>query len=545
MRRIGIFIFSLGNEAKTPAREFGSTLGETDFHLGQKRFRRQKRRRYMRNNILLTVFAGLAVFATVAAGQQPNGEIQQEKRAEGHQIQKNADFTGSQRSALESELKNAENRAQLAEKMADLAASQRSALQSELKDAEDRAQLAEKMADLAASQRSALEGELKKAEDRAQLAQQNADLAASQRNEMASELSKAEDRAQLAEKNADLATSQRTAQETELKKAQEKAQLAQQNADLAADQLTTLGTQLKRAQEKAQLGQKIAELVAGQSHAEESRLQDGEPPPKSADLGSHQPEPGPTQPSNAGLKPEAVHSPQPVDSSVQPVQTPERPSPAPGRVQAVADTPEKADEGTSFAEATAPIAVGTSPTPINQPATRGQEEGPYAQPAPVQAEPTPPVDVSAESTPARTPTDRSVKTSVDEQSLKEFVRDYIRTVASNDISTQDRFFQRRVTYYDEGVLPLPGVHASIERYHRKWPTRNWEPQGDPEFPKVLHSVNPKLYEVLQPFTWTLSNGTVHAQGGATLYVKVWKNEKGEFHIVHVEQRNPDAQPQNN
>ena len=65
-----------------------------------------------------------------------------------------------------------------------------------------------------------------------------------------------------------------------------------------------------------------------------------------------------------------------------------------------------------------------------------------------------------------------------------------------------------------------------------------------ELPKLLHSVNPKLYEVLQPFTWTLSNGPLHAQGGATLYVKVWKNDKGEFHIVHVEQRNPGSQSQN-
>ena len=361
---------------------------------------------------------------------------------------------------------------------------------------------------------------------------------------MASELNRAEERAQLAEKNADLATSQRTGQEAELKKAQEKAQLAQQNADLAASQLTALGTQLKKAQEKAQLEQKIADLVAGQFHAEENRQQNGEPPQKSADPSANQPVSGQTQPPNAGPKPEPVPSTQPVDSAVQTA----RSGPAPVRVQAVADTPGEANKGIGFTEATAPIAVGASATPINQPATRDQEEGKFTQTTPVQADlplPTPSVDVSAESTPSRAPTDRSVKASADEESLKEFVLEYIRTVASNDISTQDRFFQHRVSYYDEGVLPLPGVHASIDRYNRKWPIRNWEPQGEPEFPKVLHSVNPKLYEVLQPFTWTLSNGTLHAQGGATLYVKVWKNDKGEFHIVHVEQRNPVSQSQNN
>ena len=509
MRRIVIFLFSLGNEVENPAGEFGFALSESDINSGQKRFRTAKATPvYMRNYIFLAVFAGLAVLATAAAGQQPNGEIQREQMTVKDQTQKNADFTGSQRS--------------------------------ELKNAEDRAQLAEKMADLAASQRSTLESELKKAEDRAQLAQQNADLAASQRNAMASELSRAEERAQLAEKNADLATSQRTGQEAELKKAQEKAQLAQQNADLAASQLTALGTQLKKAQEKAQLEQKIADLVAGQFDAEENRQQNGEPPQKSADPSANQPVSGQTQPPNAGPKPEPV----PSTSAVQTA----RSGPAPVRVQAVADTPGKANKGIGFTEATSPIAVGASATPINQPATRDQEEGKFTQTTPVQADlplPTPSVDVSAESTPSRAPTDRSVKASADEESLKEFVLEYIRTVASNDISTQDRFFQHRVSYYDEGVLPLPGVHASIDRYNRKWPIRNWEPQGEPEFPKVLHSVNPKLYEVLQPFTWTLSNGTLHAQGGATLYVKVWQNDKGEFHIVHVEQRDPVSQSQNN
>ena len=464
----------------------------------------------IRNSTGLAIFAGLAVLATVAVGQQPNGEIQREKMPErteeDDQTQKNADFTGSQRSALETELKKAQEKAQLAQKMADLAESQRSALETELKNAEDRAQLAEKMADLAASQRSALETELKKAEE----------LAASQRNALETELKNAEDRAQLAEKNADLATSQRTGLEAELKKAQVKVQLAQ----------------------------KIADLVAGQFHAEESRLPNGEPPQKSANLGANQPKSGQTHPPDAGPEPELVPSTQPVDSAVQTA----RSGPAPVRVQAVADTPGEANKGIGFTEATAPIAVGASATPINQPATRDQEEGKFTQTTPVQADlplPTPSVDVSAESTPSRAPTDRSVKASADEESLKEFVLEYIRTVASNDISTQDRFFEHRVSYYDEGVLPLPGVHASIDRYNRKWPIRNWEPQGEPEFPKVLHSVNPKLYEVLQPFTWTLSNGTLHAQGGATLYVKVWKNDKGEFHIVHVEQRNPVSQSQNN
>jgi hypothetical protein len=86
-----------------------------------------------------------------------------------------ADLTKSQQNALETELKNAQERAQLAEKMADLTKSQQNALETELKKAQERAQLAEKMADLAKSQQSALEAELKKAQERAQLAEKNCD----------------------------------------------------------------------------------------------------------------------------------------------------------------------------------------------------------------------------------------------------------------------------------------------------------------------------------------------------------------------------------
>jgi hypothetical protein len=62
----------------------------------------------------------------------------------------------------------------------------------------------------------------------------------------------------------------------------------------------------------------------------------------------------------------------------------------------------------------------------------------------------------------------------------------------------------------------------------------WEPRGEP---KILHLADPQQYEVFAPFTWRVSDGLHHAQGSATLYMRIQKNAKGEFHIVHVEQRN--------
>ena len=79
-----------------------------------------------------------------------------------------------------------------------------------------------------------------------------------------------------------------------------------------------------------------------------------------------------------------------------------------------------------------------------------------------------------------------------------------------------------------------------------WPVtaRNWTPRGDLEFPKVLHSIHPELYEVLQPFAWTVANGSQHKSGSATLYVRIRKDDKGQFRIIHLEQRRAEDQPEN-
>ena len=128
--------------------------------------------------------------------------------------------------------------------------------------------------------------------------------------------------------------------------------------------------------------------------------------------------------------------------------------------------------------------------------------------------------------------------SSEEQSLKELVQTYLRTVAANDNSTQERLFAGRVDFYGEGDLSFPEIAASMERYRREWPIRKWEPKGEPQFPNSLHSSNPDLYEVLQPFDWTVANGSKHKQGSATLYLKIRKAENGAFHIFHLEQRHP-------
>jgi hypothetical protein len=428
--------------------------------------------------------------------------------------QQNADLASGQRSALEAQLKKAqEEKAQLAQQNADLASGQRSALETHLKEAQEKARLAQQNADLATSQRSALETQLKKAQEKAQLAQQNADLASSQRSTLETELKKAqEEKAQLAQQNADLVSGQRSALETQLKKSQEKAQLVQQNTDLVSGQRSALETQLKEAQEKARLAQQNADLVSGQRSALETRLKEAQEKAQLAqqntDLVSSQRSTLETQLKEAQEKARLAQQNADLVSSQR----------------SALETQLKNEQVKWFM-------IGVNPEEKQD----GLQWGKYARLNPPQDVSPIPSPSTKESEPSNHPEsqfDRSAEASGEEEFLKEFVLGYLRTVASNDTSMQRRYFAEQVNFYGRGVLNSSRIEASTQRYHDEWPIREWAPRGEA---KVVRSRNPNLFVVYQPFSWTVSDGSTNANGNATLYLRIRKKSQGEFRIVHVHQ----------
>src|SRR5271166_6481414 len=445
--------------------------------------------------------------ADVATTQRTAMEAELKSAEEKAQAtQRNADLAITQRTATEAELKSAEEKGQAAQQNADLATTQRSAMEAELKSAEEKAQAAQQNADLATTQRSALEAELKNAVEKAQAAQQNADLATTQRSALEAELKNAVEKAQAAQQNADLATTQRAAMEAELKKAEEKAQAAQQNADLTSTQRGAMDAELRKAAEKAQQAQQIADLATGQRSAMEIELKMAEQrtqlAQQNADLATTQ-----RSATESELKK--------AEERVQ-------------RAQQIANLAitqrnemetelKKAREQLSNAEETAQTAQNSAELVTDQP----------------KSEPTPPIATTAEPTPGDPQANEIPKSPGEEQVLKKLVLDYLQTVASDDVSTQEGFFAHRVTYFDQGVISLRKVQEAKEAYDREWPNRDWKPNGEAE---IHPSANPRMYEVLQPFTWTISDGSRTDQGSATLYLRIWKNSKGEFHIVHIERR---------
>ena len=259
-------------EAQTLLRDFESSLSKGQTEYIEKSLARQKRRSRIRDNLGLAALAGFAVFAAYAGVERFRTERRStNSEQEVQRIQQNGDLANSQQSALETQLKKAEQeKAQLVKQNADLVNNQ-SVLETQLKKAEEKAQLAQQNADLTKNQ-SALATELKKAQDdKAQLAKRNTDLANNQ-SALDTELKKAQDdKAQLAKQSTDL-TNNQSVLDAALKKAQdEKTQLAKQNADLTNNQ-SPLDAALKKAQDdKAQLVKQNADLASNQS-ALESQL---------------------------------------------------------------------------------------------------------------------------------------------------------------------------------------------------------------------------------------------------------------------------------
>jgi hypothetical protein len=351
-------------------------------------------------------------------------------------------------------------------------------MEAELKKAQDDAQAAQHNADLATSQRSAFEAELKKAQDNAQAAQHNADLVTSQRSAMEAELKKAEEKAQGAQQIADLAATQHGALDVELRKTSEKAQQAQQIADLASGQRSAMETELKMAEQRAELAQQTTDVATTQRKAMETELKKAEERVQQAQQ----------------IADLAITQRNEMESELK-----------------------KARQPLNEAEETEQTAQKSSDLDTNRP----------------KSEPAPSTAISTASTPADPHAGENA--SGDEQALRKFVLDYLQTVASDDVSTQENFFSHRVTYYNQGIISLRKVQEAKESYDREWPNRDWKPKGEPE---IRPSANPRMYEVFQPFTWTASDGSRTDQGSATLYCRILKNSNGQFHIVHIERSNP-------
>jgi hypothetical protein len=166
-------------EGETLGERFRWSLSETQFDYIKRSLARQKRRRWIHDNIRLAATVSLAVLATIWAVEWFKTSVQLKQR-ERRELQAHQDsgVAANQPSTLEAQLKKAQEEARQAQQIADLAAKQRSATETQLKQVqEEKARLTKQNADLAAFYQTAPEtGSQKQGEH----AQEFADLMANQ-----------------------------------------------------------------------------------------------------------------------------------------------------------------------------------------------------------------------------------------------------------------------------------------------------------------------------------------------------------------------------
>jgi chromosome segregation ATPase len=416
------------------------------------------------------------------AGSQLSA-LQAQLKQEQEKGQATAESLTSERNALQSQLKQAEAKGLLAQQNADLVSGQRSALEAQLKEAEEKLTQVQANSGDAASQLSALQAHLKQEQEKEQKAQATADSLTSERNALETQLKEAEAKALLVQQNADLAGSQRRGLETQLKEAEEKLTQVQANSGDAASQLTALQAQLKREQEKEQKAQANADSLTSERNALQSQLKQAEAKAllarQNADLVSNQ---------RSALQ-------------IQLKETEEK------LQQAKANSDDAASQ-------------------LNVLQAR------LYSPQPASSTPSPSTDASGTANPPESQSSRNGEASGNAESLKEFVLGYLRTVASNDMSMQRRYFADRVSFYGRGVLDSSDVEASTEEYHRQWPIREWTPRGEAKIARLRHR---DRFVVYQPFRWAVSDGSRHAHGNATLHLLIRRGSQGELKIVNVRQ----------
>jgi hypothetical protein len=353
---------------------------------------------------------------------------------------------------------------------------QSNALDTELKNALAKLEIAQENVLRAENRRSGLEALLKREQERARESQENADQAFAQSGVLANQLEETQGKVQAARAGADEAIAQSSALQIKLKETQGKLEEARAHAEQAEFQRGTLETLLRSDQEKTREIQSNADTAFARRNVLETELREAQEKLQAAQVNAEQ----------------AVRQRQTLDLKKDEAE------PARG-VQALMEIA-RVDSGNAPARPSVPASIAKVAAPPAHSAPWNQVDQPDTLTSEV-------------------------------ESVRAFVLDYLRTIAVNDVSTQERFFADRVNFYSRGVLPLAKVQDATQGYHDEWPVREWNPRG----PATVSRAS-DLFVVLQPFTWSVSDGSQSSHGDATLYLRIRKNPQGEFRIVKVEQR---------
>ena len=259
-------------EAATLVRDFGAELSKNQLDYIRRSLAKQKRHGGTRIYLGLAALVVFGLFAAILAAQRFNSANPgNQAKLEVQAAQPNKHLGSEDTTALEAQLKEAEEKLQLAQQNAELANQERAALETELKAAGDQLKQLQD-AELSDSDGKALQAQLKETEEKLKQAHANSEDRSGQLTALQVQLKQEQDKEQKAQANADSLTSDRNALQNQLKATQGKLEQAQTNSGDTAGQLSALQTQLKQEQDKELKAQANADSLTSDRNALQNQL---------------------------------------------------------------------------------------------------------------------------------------------------------------------------------------------------------------------------------------------------------------------------------
>lgn len=114
-----------------------------------------------------------------------------------------------------------------------------------------------------------------------------------------------------------------------------------------------------------------------------------------------------------------------------------------------------------------------------------------------------------------------------------FIRRYLARGAANDTDAELACFSDPVQYYDSGRIKRIFIRRDIETYHRRWPDRHFELEGEPVLTRIASDG-----EVTVRFrlAYRLQSPHEHANGRTDNEMRLRPGGPEGYEIVSVRER---------
>jgi hypothetical protein len=117
---------------------------------------------------------------------------------------------------------------------------------------------------------------------------------------------------------------------------------------------------------------------------------------------------------------------------------------------------------------------------------------------------------------------------VDEKAVADFVENFVKALAKNDIDTQLGYYAERVDYYDFGLVTKQVIRKDVEHDIATWPNRSYSMSASPKITETGDDFTAKF-----PMTYTLTNPKDRSSGTLQMTVRL-KSQAETWQVIGIQ-----------